>query len=96
MLVPSIDIMNGQAVQLIGGRTPALEAGDPRIIAEGFGRVGSMAVIDLDAALSRGENTEVIQALCAQYRCRVGGGIRDIERARMPPPTRHRYWAHNA
>jgi len=82
MLVPSIDLANGQAVQLIGGETPAIDAGDPRPIAERFSRVGHLAVIDLDAALSRGDNQDVIQELCAQYPCRVGGGIRDLETAR--------------
>ena len=83
MLVPSIDLANGQAVQLIGGETPAIEAGDPRPIAERFSRVGHLAVIDLDAALSRGNNQGVIEELCAQYPCRVGGGIRDLETARQ-------------
>ena len=52
MIIPSIDIMNGQAVQLIGGETHALDAGDPLAIAERFSRVGPIAVIDLDAALA--------------------------------------------
>ena len=29
MIIPSIDISGGQAVQLLGGETLALEAGDP-------------------------------------------------------------------
>ena len=82
MLVPSIDIANGQAVQLIGGETPAIEAGDPMPIANRFSKVGTIAVIDLDAALSRGSNTTLIQNLCTHYDCRVGGGIRDLETAR--------------
>ena len=83
MLVPSIDISNGQAVQLIGGETLALDAGDPQPIAARFSRVGSVAVIDLDAALSRGSNRELVSRLCSQYACRVGGGIRDLETARF-------------
>ncbi len=51
MIIPSIDIMNGQAVQLIGGVTHALDAGDPMVVAEKFARVGTIALIDLDAAL---------------------------------------------
>ena len=82
MLIPSIDLANGDAVQLVGGAVPALNAGDPMPIAERFSRVGPMAVIDLDAALGRGSNRTVIEALCARYRCRVGGGIRDLETAR--------------
>ena len=77
MIVPSIDLMDGQAVQLVQGRRKVLEAGDPRPIAERFGRVGEVAVVDLDAALGRGSNTAVIEELCRLAPCRVGGGIRD-------------------
>lgn len=82
MIVPSIDLMDGQAVQLVGGKERALEAGDPRPLADRFGVVGEIAVIDLDAALGRGHNREVVEALCRRARCRVGGGIRDVETAR--------------
>ena len=40
-----------------------------------------MAVIDLDAALGTGQNRDLIQALCRTHRCRVGGGIRDVDTA---------------
>jgi len=82
MIIPSIDIMNGQAVQLIGGVTHALDAGDPLAIAERFSRVGPVAVIDLDAALGQGDNRDIIETLCQRHRCRVGGGIRSIESAK--------------
>ena len=82
MIVPSIDIMDGQAVQLVGGKEKALEAGDPRPLAERFGRVGEVAVIDLDAAMGRGSNAELIEELLSIAPCRVGGGIRDVETAR--------------
>lgn len=81
MIVPSIDLMNGNAVQLIGGREKVIDAGDPRPLAERFGRVGEVAVIDLDAALGRGSNAEVIRELLRLVPCRVGGGIRDVETA---------------
>ena len=81
MIVPSIDLMNGHAVQLIGGKELAIDAGDPRPIAKKFGRVGEIAVIDLDAALGRGSNKEVILDLLKIAPCRVGGGIRDPETA---------------
>ena len=45
MIIPSIDLMGGQAVQLIGGEAKAIEAGDPRPLAERFARVGDIAVI---------------------------------------------------
>ena len=82
MIVPSIDLMAGQAVQLIGGKEHALDAGDPLPIAERFRLAGEIAVIDLDAALGRGENAALVEKLCAVARCRVGGGIRDAATAR--------------
>ena len=82
MIIPSIDLMDGHAVQLIGGREKAIDAGDPRPIAERFARAGEIAVIDLDAALGQGDNRAVIEDLLAIAPCRVGGGIRDLDTAR--------------
>lgn len=81
MIIPSIDLMDGQAVQLVQGKTKVLEAGDPRPIATRFGRTGEIAVVDLDAALGRGDNTAVISELLRLAPCRVGGGIRDVAAA---------------
>jgi phosphoribosyl-ATP pyrophosphohydrolase len=82
MIIPSIDLQGNQTVQLIGGRDLALEAGDPRPLAQRFGVVGEIAVIDLDAALGKGSNEALIRDVCALARCRVGGGIRTLESAR--------------
>ncbi len=81
MIVPSIDLMDGRAVQLVQGRRKVLDAGDPRPIAERFARVGEIAVVDLDAALGRGSNAAVMEELCRLAPCRVGGGIRDRDTA---------------
>lgn len=81
MIVPSIDLMDGRVVQLVGGRELALEAGAPEPLAQSFARVGEVAVIDLDGALGRGSNAEVIARLLPLASCRVGGGIRDAESA---------------
>jgi phosphoribosyl-ATP pyrophosphohydrolase/phosphoribosyl-AMP cyclohydrolase len=81
MIVPSIDLQDGQAVQLIGGEDKALDAGDPRPLAKRYGVVGEIAVVDLDAALGRGSNAAVIEDLLELAPCRVGGGIRDAARA---------------
>lgn len=81
MIIPSIDLMDGQAMQLIGGEKKALDAGDPRPIATRFGLVGEIAVIDLDAALRQGSNTDAIRDLLRLAPCRVGGGIRDVQTA---------------
>ncbi|MCE2883129.1 MAG: phosphoribosyl-ATP diphosphatase [Planctomycetaceae bacterium] len=81
MIIPSIDLMDGKAVQLVQGRTLVIDAGDPRPIAERFGMTGEIAVVDLDAALGRGSNAELIKELLRIAPCRVGGGIRDAEAA---------------
>jgi phosphoribosyl-AMP cyclohydrolase / phosphoribosyl-ATP pyrophosphohydrolase len=81
MIVPSIDLQRGQAVQLIGGEKKALDAGDPRPLARRFGVVGEIAVVDLDAALGEGANAAVIEELLELAPCRVGGGIRDVAAA---------------
>lgn len=81
MIIPSIDIMGGRAVQLIGGEALEIDAGDPRPIMERFSRVGEVAVIDLDAARGVGENSALIAELCAMGPCRVGGGIRGLDNA---------------
>ncbi|MBX2796824.1 MAG: phosphoribosyl-ATP diphosphatase [Myxococcales bacterium] len=81
MIVPSIDLQGGQAVQLVGGERLAVEAGDPLPIAERFSVVGPVAVIDLDAAMGTGDNAALVEALCRRVRCRVGGGIRSVDTA---------------
>ncbi|MEM9691761.1 MAG: HisA/HisF-related TIM barrel protein, partial [Myxococcota bacterium] len=83
MLIPSIDLQNGQTVQLVGGKEHALDAGDPRPILERFSRVGEVAVVDLDAALGQGDQTDLVAELCRMRPIRVGGGIRSLERARF-------------
>ena len=82
MIIPSIDISHGEAVQLVGGETPAIEAGDPVPILERFGLVGEVAVVDIDAARGEGDNAELVAELCRKGRVRVGGGIRDLASAR--------------
>lgn len=81
MVIPSIDLQNASTVQLVGGRDKALDAGDPRPLARRFGLAGEIAVIDLDAALSTGSNAALIKDLLTLAPCRVGGGIRSIDRA---------------
>jgi phosphoribosyl-AMP cyclohydrolase / phosphoribosyl-ATP pyrophosphohydrolase len=81
VIVPSIDLEAGHAVQLIGGAEKALDAGDPRPLATRYGRVGEIAVVDLDAALGKGSNAEIIGDLIDLAPCRVGGGVRDVASA---------------
>jgi phosphoribosyl-ATP pyrophosphohydrolase len=82
MIVPSIDIMGGRAVQLRRGREFVLDGGDPIERLEEFSIAGEVAVVDLDAALGQGSNAELIRDLVRRAPCRVGGGIRDLDSAR--------------
>lgn len=81
MIVPSIDVMGAQAVQLVGGEQPAILAGDPAAWMRRFALVGEVAVIDIDAARGEGSNEHAIVPLLALGRCRVGGGIRSYDAA---------------
>lgn len=77
MLIPSIDIMNGRAVQLVGGERFELDGGDPLELAERFSVFGELAVIDLDAAMGKGSNLELVAEIASRWPARVGGGVRD-------------------
>ncbi|TXT42969.1 MAG: histidinol dehydrogenase, partial [Spirochaetes bacterium] len=79
MIIPSIDILGGRAVQLRGGRQLVLDVGDPEKLAERLSLAGEIAVVDLDAALGKGSNEEIVLSLVSKYACRVGGGIRTKE-----------------
>ena len=82
MLIPSIDIVGGRAVQLVGGEEERIDGGDPFAWLERFSRCGEVAVVDIDAARGDGDNTELISEMCRLADIRVGGGIRDLESAR--------------
>ena len=81
MIIPSIDLQSGKAVQLIGGKDFAIDGGDPHNWAREFGLASEIGVIDLDAAMGKGSNRDVIVSLLKGRRCRVGGGIRSVEDA---------------
>jgi len=81
VIVPSIDLQDGRTVQLIGGERKAIDAGDPLPIARKFRIAGEIAVIDLDAAMGKGSNAALIEAVLAEAPARVGGGIRDLATA---------------
>lgn len=82
LILPCIDLMDGKVVQLVQGREKALEGDAPLRMLEKFSGFPEIQVIDLDAALGRGANDEIVETLCANARCRVGGGVRSVERAK--------------
>jgi phosphoribosylformimino-5-aminoimidazole carboxamide ribotide isomerase len=81
MLIPSIDLQGGRIVQLVQGEKLAIEATDPEVWISKFSRFPRVQLIDLDAAKGQGDNATMIAAICRRLPCRVGGGIRSIERA---------------
>jgi phosphoribosyl-ATP pyrophosphohydrolase len=82
MIVPSIDIRGGRAVQLRRGRELILDGGSPLERLEEFSVAGEVAVVDLDAAVGTGSNTALVREMVRLAPCRVGGGIRSLEAAR--------------
>jgi len=82
VIIPCIDLMDGKVVQLIQGRDKALEGGSPLEMLEKFRAFPQIQVIDLDAAMSRGSNDELVELVASRVIARVGGGVRSAERAR--------------
>lgn len=82
MIIPCIDLMDGKVVQLVQGKEKALEGAPPLEMLEQFKAFPEIQVIDLDAALGRGSNDEIVRMLAGRAVCRVGGGVRTSERAR--------------
>lgn len=87
MLIPCIDLQNGRAVQLVHGRRRELAVVDVFGLLERFKEYAWLHVIDLDAAMRKGENNELVEELCKRAKTkykmnvRVGGGIRTVARA---------------
>ena len=81
MVIPCIDLMGGKVVQLVQGKEKALELPDPVAVLEKFLAFTEIQVIDLDAAMGLAPQVECVRELCRRKPCRVGGGIRSLERA---------------
>jgi phosphoribosylformimino-5-aminoimidazole carboxamide ribotide isomerase len=82
MVIPCIDLMDSKVVQLVQGREKALEGEAPLVMLERFSGFPVIQVIDLDAALGKGTNDEIVRSLASRAVTRVGGGVRTAQRAR--------------
>ncbi len=84
MLIPCIDLQNGQAVQLVHGRKRELAIADVFGLLERFADYKWLHVIDLDAAMRKGQNNRLVKELCRRasheqkMKVRAGGGIRTV------------------
>jgi phosphoribosylformimino-5-aminoimidazole carboxamide ribotide isomerase len=81
MFVPSIDLMGGRIVQLVQGERLALESQAIDEWIDRFRGWPKVQLIDLDAAKQQGHNNELVSRICAELPCRVGGGVRSVQRA---------------
>lgn len=82
MLIPAIDLKDGAVVQLVQGERLAIRDDDVSKWVKRFERFPKVQVIDLDAAMGTGDNLAVVRTIAGSLACRVGGGIRSVERAR--------------
>lgn len=83
MLIPSIDLMGGKIVQLVQGERKALEFDDFSQWTNRFRKFPIVQLIDLDAAMGTGNNRRLVQELCTELPCQVGGGLRSIDSVRQ-------------
>jgi phosphoribosylformimino-5-aminoimidazole carboxamide ribotide isomerase len=81
MLIPSIDLKGGKVVQLIQGEKLAITSDDLEGWINRFAKFPKIQLIDLDAAMSIGENDAIVRQVATRLPCRVGGGIRSVGRA---------------
>jgi phosphoribosylformimino-5-aminoimidazole carboxamide ribotide isomerase len=83
MLIPSIDLLGGQIVQLVQGEKLRLAFDDFEYWIEKFARFPLVQLIDLDAAMRQGDNSALVAQIAKRLPCQAGGGIHTIERARQ-------------
>ena len=82
MLIPNIDLKGGKVVQLVQGDKVAIESSDVFRWVRRFQGFPMVQLIDLDAAIGSGDNNDLVRRVSAKLACRVGGGIRSVDRAR--------------
>jgi phosphoribosylformimino-5-aminoimidazole carboxamide ribotide isomerase len=83
MLIPSIDLLGGQIVQLVQGQKLRLAFDDFEFWIEKFSRFPLVQLIDLDAAMRQGDNSKLVSQIAKRLPVQAGGGIATIERARQ-------------
>jgi phosphoribosylformimino-5-aminoimidazole carboxamide ribotide isomerase len=83
MLIPSIDLLGGQIVQLVQGEKLRLAFDDFEYWTEKFSRFPLVQLIDLDAAMRQGDNSALVAQIAKRLPVQAGGGIATIERARQ-------------
>jgi phosphoribosylformimino-5-aminoimidazole carboxamide ribotide isomerase len=81
VLIPSIDLMGGKIVQLVQGEKKALEFSNFDDWITKFASFPLVQLIDLDAAMGKPPNSELVRRFVAKLSCQVGGGIRSVEAA---------------
>ena len=88
MVIASIDMKDGHVVQLKNGKDLVLQRDDSDSLISDFNKYGEVAIIDLDQALRNTDekgntkNTPLLKSLLRRGNVRVGGGIRDVKKAR--------------
>jgi len=83
MLIPSIDLLGGRIVQMVQGEKLRLAFDDFEYWIEKFSRFPLVQLIDLDAAMRQGDNSDLVVQIARRLPVQVGGGIRSIERAQQ-------------
>lgn len=83
MVIPSIDLLDNKVVQLRQGRDKVLEQDNALDLIRIFDRCAQTCVVDLNAAQDQGDNQDLIRQILQRGECRVGGGVRDLHRARQ-------------
>jgi phosphoribosylformimino-5-aminoimidazole carboxamide ribotide isomerase len=83
MLIPSIDLMDGKIVQLVQGDQKKLEFENFAEWIVRFRGFPLVQLIDLDAAMGRGDNKSLVAQIVQQLPCQVGGGVRSLDYARQ-------------
>ena len=89
MIIPAIDLIDGQVVRLYKGdpKRKTVYGTDPVAMAQQWEQQGAdmLHLVDLDATLGRGDNHNVIRKIldAVSLPVQVAGGLRDVESIRV-------------